>query len=540
MSEPMPQPSNPAATGSSDPRMTGLSPTQVQRLQAAARAIRDGQPADAEQALHAVHDEAPDHPEALRLLGILYTLGGRTDEAVSALQQALTAHPDDAQLRIDLGSALHRAGQADAAHEQWQRACSLAPDHAIAWFNLGRSRQLHGDTEAAIEALERASALQPELLPALVLLGDALVHMGRFDEADARYRAALALQPDCGDAWRGLANMKTRPLSDDDRTQLEAALSRPQAADSDRIAMGFALGKLSEDQGRYRQAFEALVDANARLRRLAPWNAAAFHRHVEALRDACTRLPAALDPGLGREAILIVGMPRSGSTLFEQILAAHSRVEGASELPDLEEVLADESRRRGQPLLQWLGQATAADWQRLGRDYLARTARWRQRAPRFTDKLPENWIHTGLLQAMLPGATVIDARRDAVETGWSCFKQQFYRLPHFACTLTDVAAYTRDYVRSMDAWQAQRPERIRVQRYEALLAEPETQIRELLAFCGLPFEPACLQFHRSQRSVRTASAAQVRQPLRHDTARAERYGALLNPLRFGLGLPTIE
>jgi tetratricopeptide (TPR) repeat protein len=522
---------------SADPRLAGLSPPQVLQLQAAARAIRDGQAAQAQQGLHDLLAEASGHPEVLRLLGILHTLCRRFDEAQATLQHALAELPDDPQLLSDLASAQQGAGLVTAAQASWRRACTVAPEYAMGWFNLGRSLQLQGDTDAAVDALERASTLQTDLLPALILLGDALVHQGRFDDADARYRAALALHPGCGDAWRGLANMKTRPLSGQDRVQMEAALARRDIADSDRIAMGFALGKLCEDQQRYRQAFDAIAQANARLRQLAPWNAGAFHAHVEALRAAVPALPTPRAPQLGHEAIFVVGLPRSGSTLFEQILAAHPQVEGASELPDLEEVLNEESRRRGQPLLRWLADASADDWQRLGQRYLERTARWRERKPRFTDKLPENWLYSGLLRAMLPGATVIDARRDAIEAGWSCFKQQFYRLPHFACTLTDIAAYTRDYERAMDGWRAERPARIRIQRYEALLADPPGQIRELLAFCELPFEPACLDFHQATRSVRTASAAQVRQPLQRDTRRAEHYGALLDPLRFGLGLP---
>jgi hypothetical protein len=246
---------------------------------------------------------------------------------------------------------------------------------------------------------------------------------------------------------------------------------------------------------------------------------------------ACRALPRPRDPGFGAEAIFIVGMPRSGSTLVEQILAAHPQVEGASELDDLDEVLRGECHRRRQGLLQWLRAASAADWQRLGAEYLERTARWRRQRPRHTDKMPENWRYAGLLRAMLPGARIIDARRDRLETGWSCFKQQFYAQPHFANTLADIAAYQRDCEQAMDAWRAQDPARIRLQEYEALLAAPEAQIRALLDFCGLPFDPACLAFHAAGRSVRTASAAQVRQPLQAGTARASHYGDRLDPLR---------
>ena len=234
--------------------------------------------------------------------------------------------------------------------------------------------------------------------------------------------------------------------------------------------------------------------------------------------------------------IFIVGLPRSGSTLFEQILAAHPQVEGASELQDLGMVIQQESVRRGVPYPQWIPQASAADWQRLGRDYLARTARWRATRPRFTDKLPDNWKHAGVLRAMLPGATVIETRRDPLETAWSCFKQQFYSQPHFANTLADIGACLRGCERALDAWRARDPARLRLHRYEDLLADPEAAVRRLLADCGLAYDPACLHFHAATRSVRTASAAQVRQPLRRDTARAAAYGDLLDPLRHALEL----
>jgi tetratricopeptide (TPR) repeat protein len=524
---------------STEPRLDGLTPAAVEHLQKAARAMRDGAGALAHAALQSARQLAPDHPEVLRLFGILHIRAQRHDDAIAALGQAISQWPDYALAHSDLGNALQASGDMTAALRSWRRACALAPDAPMPWFNLGRNLQQHGDTDAAIDALQAAHRLAPDFLPALILLGDAQLHAGRFDDADADYRAALALHPACGDAWRGLANIKTPPLGDTDREQLDLMMQRIDITAADRIAMGFALGKVSEDRGLYQDAFVALQAANVQLRRVAPWNAGAFHTHVEHMLATAGKLTAVQDKSLGKEVIFIVGLPRSGSTLFEQILAAHSEVEGASELQDLEQTLSEESRRRGQPLLQWIGATPPSDWQRLGRRYLELTARWREHKPRHTDKLPSNWLLSRILGVMLPGARIIDARRDALEAGWSCYKQQFYRLPHFACTLTDIAAYIRDYERVMNLWHSVEPERIRIQRYESLLAEPEQEIRALLAFCGLPFDASCLDYHRAKRSVRTASAAQVRQPLRRDTARAANYGALLNPLRFGLGLPDV-
>jgi Flp pilus assembly protein TadD len=525
-----------SAGGDASLRMAGLPAEAVPRLHAAARAIRDGALASAESILRGVLAAAPEHPEALRLYGILHTRSNRPLAALDLLQRASARRPNDELILNDLGSALYACGEHAAAFVAWRRATELAPREPMPWYNLGRNLQLEGRTEPALDALQRACELAPTFVPAQVLRGDALTYLGRFDEAEAAYRAALRAHPACGDAWRGLANIKARPLSADDRERLAREFQRTDLAEPDRIAMGYALGKVCEDHGRYPEAFAALSDANARLRRLSPWDARAFRAHVDAVLAQTEALPAPLDPALGREAIFLVGLPRSASTLFEQILAAHPQVEGASELPDLAATLGDESARRGRPFLQWVGAATADDWQRLGLDYLRRTARWRERRPRFTDKMPENWLYAGVLRAMLPGAKVIETRRDPVEVGWSCFKQHFYRLPHFSCDLADIAAYTRDCERALAHWGKADPARVRAHSYEALLADPEGQIRELLAFCGLPFDARCLDFHRAERSVRTPSASQVRQPLRGDTARSAHYGALLDPLRQALGL----
>lgn len=518
-------------------RLDGLDATGVARLQAAAGAIRDGDERAARQSLAAVLDRAPEHPEAWRLYGLLHMRLLQPEAARQCYERTLAQWPDYALAHSDLGSAWQALGQTEAARASWRRACELAPHLPPPWFNLGRNLQQLGATASAVEALSRATELAPQMLPAQVLLGDALAHLGRIDEARSRYRRALDLAATCGDAWRGLANLRTRPFDEGDRQLLQALLARRDLSAGDRIALGFALGKACEDLDDYPAAFAAFAAANAEQRRLAPWHATAFHALVESVRVASTALPAPAVSTLGREVVFIVGLPRSGSSLVEHILAAHPHVEGASELPDLPATLAEESRRRGRPFPHWLGEASATDWQRLGERYLERTGHWRRQRPIHTDKLPENWLYAGLLRTMLPAARIVDVRRDRLEAGWSCYRQPFQRTPHFACTLTDIAAYIRDCERTLDAWRMAEPTRIRSQSYEALLEDPQGQIRALLDFCGLPFDPACLDFHRAERSVRTASAAQVREPLRRDTARAARYGARLDPLRLGLGLP---
>lgn len=517
--------------------MAGLAPESVAELQAAARAIRDDHFDVAEQLLAGLRARFPRHPEVLRLGAIVRLRQRRAGDAVAMLQEAISEHPGDALLHADLGTALVANGDRDGAFGAWRRACELAPREPMPWFNLGRNLQLAGESEPALEALQRCRALAADFLPAHILAGDALLHLGRFDEAAEAYRAALRFHPACGDAWRGLANIKSWPLSSEDCATLRAQLARNDIGEEDRIAMSYALGAGEEGLGDFDAAFAALNDANARLRRRAPWSRTAFEGFVDAMLSATASLPAPRDPDLGREAVFIVGMPRSGSTLFEQILAAHPDVEGASELPDLGEVIQVESKRRGKPFPQWIADANAGDWHRLGSDYLQRTARWHSSKPRFTDKMPENWKLAGVLRAMLPGATVIETRRDPLETAWSCYRQPFYQLPHFSCGFDDIATCLSGSERAMDAIRARDPRRVHLFRYEELLANPEACVRDLLDACGLAFDPACLEFHRAARSVRTASAAQVRQPLKNDTARAARYGARLDPLRRALGLP---
>jgi hypothetical protein len=233
--------------------------------------------------------------------------------------------------------------------------------------------------------------------------------------------------------------------------------------------------------------------------------------------------------------IFIVSMPRSGSTLTEQILASHSQVEGAIELTDVGQVMMDESDRVQKSFLDWMHTHTGGEWQQLGVRYLERTARWRTRKPRSTDKSIGNWRYVGAILAMLPEAKVVIARRDKLENCFGCYRYIFSRHP-YTHDFGDLARHYRDFDRAMAHWTSIYPGRVREQHYENLVADPEKEIRALLAYCELPFEEACLNFHETERRVSTLSASQVREKMRTDTARTDRYGALLDPLRAALGM----
>jgi tetratricopeptide (TPR) repeat protein len=522
------------------PRLQGLSQTAAQQLVAAAQAIESGGPEMASARLAPVLKAYPNHPEVLRVQAGILNLRGDYQGAVAAMRTAIRGRPDDALYYNTLGSILGSANEYDGAIAALRRACELQPQLAIAWFNLGVMLTRSMRHSAAIDALKRAVALEPRHMAARALLGDMLRTGNRVEEASAEYRRVISEQPWSGMAWWGLANLKTLRLGSDDVEQLRRAMRDARAGDNDRIAMGFALAKALDDQGCYAESLQALSEANAIARRRRQWNAAAFSAEISAILDAFTPPPAgAAHAALGHEVIFIPSLPRSGSTLVEQILASHSKVEGPGELPDLPLTLSEEGRRRGKPFPHWVRELKPADWQRLGERYLERTADLRERRPIFTDKLPGNWYYIGAIRAMLPGAKLIVCRRDPLETCFSCYRQHLDN-NEYTRTFDDLAAYWRDYDRAIRHWRALSPGHVYEHVYEDLLADPETSVRALLEFCDLPFEEACVHFHETARDVRTPSAMQVREPLRRDTAHAPRYGAMLDPLRRALGLPTFS
>ena len=527
---------NTSATARSKAALAGLPAPASAAVIAAERALNAHKPDEAERHLVSAMALAPAHAEVLHLLGNVQAMRGQYAEAVATLQRATAARPQDPLILNSLGIALGKAGRPDDAIAALRQACTLEPGLAGAWFNLALIHAGLAEYEPAIDALRRVVSLAPTHHNARAMLADILREDGCTDDARAAYRDVLARQPLSGMAWWGLANIKTVPLQAADVDAIRRALANPQTGAHDRVALLFALAKGLEDQQCYAEAFATLQQANANARqRKPPWNAAAVSAQVDALL-ATFQAPMITGSDFGSEAIFVVSLPRSGSTLTEQILASHPQVEGASELGDLWQVVAEESQRRQRPLSEWAKGLPAADWRRLGERYLERTARWRTRRPRFTNKMPDNWLYAGAALAMLPGARIVACRRDPLETCFSCCRQMLNGNA-YTHDFNDLATYWRDFDRAVRHWQATDPQRVRVQVYEELVADPEAQTRALLDFCGLPFDPACLRFYETDRRVRTPSASQVREPLRRDTARTAKYGALLDPLRKALGLP---
>jgi Tfp pilus assembly protein PilF len=520
--------------GKSPDRLEGLSP-RVQRLVIRALRWLDRQEVDfADRALAEAAASAPEHPEILRLRAVTLHMRQRHAEAIELLRRASALRPDDAAIWNNLGSALGESGDLEGAHHAFSRAASSTPETSVSWFNVARASDALLRTEEAEAACARALAIDPAHITARVLRANLLKTLGRLDDASAEFRAVLARKPDSAEAWAGLVGMKSERATEEDLERLAQLYRRPDLMDGQRAIVGFAYTLALEAHERFDDAFKVTNEVNAVRRRMVNWNAANARAVFESIDAAFAKPVASAEGDLGREVIFIVSLPRAGSTLVEQILAAHPDVAGAGEIDVLPAILREESARRGVDFPAWIADATSEDFSRLGHEYLARTAHWRRRKPRSTDKNLGNWQLVGAIRAMLPGARIVEARRDALETCWSCLKHQFSSDVPYVYDADELASYWHDYDRLMRAWHARYPGAILRHDHEALVADPETTVRRLLDFCGLAFDARCLDFHEVERDVRTASAGQVRSPLASDTARAERYGALLDPLRAAL------
>lgn len=511
----------------------GLNPSNAARLGNAGQALEAGRLDEAAQLLQAAHHDAPEHPEVLRLQSGLLSQRGRHAEAIQLMRLALSRRGEDPLYHNTLGTVLGAAGDYDEAIRALQRSCSLQPRLALAWYNLGVMLTRAVRNDEAMVALRSALSLEPVNIGASALLADLLRTQGQTVDAEKIYGRLIQEQPWSGVAWWGLADLKHRRFDANGIKAMQAALKHREASVDDRIATGLALAKAFDDTGRFDDSLKTLHAAHALAWQRRPWNAAAMSGALARIRQAFVPAPTPAATSLGREVVFIVSLPRSGSTLVEQILASHSQVEGAGELPDLPLVIAEESRRRGQPFPHWVGAMQPTDWERLGKRYLERTAHWRRVRPIFVDKLPNNWMYLGAIRAMLPGARIVGCRRDPLETCFSCYRQ-YMQNSDYANRFEDLAAFWRDYDVSLREARGLWPAHVHEHIYEDLLAEPEPVVRSLLEFCALEYEPACLAFHTSTRTVRSPSATQVRQPLRQDTARLGHYGAMLDPLRHAL------
>ncbi len=473
---------------------------------------------------------APGHAEVLRWAAMLHDAAGEYAEAIEATRKAIDQHPDDPELLRLLARVLVNNVDDEGALLALRQAATCTT-HPEDWIELAILFDQHGWIEDSLLAVDAALRVSPGVPRAHLLRSRCLQALGDAPAAAAECRRVIASGSEVAAAWFALLDLKTVGIDDAELAQLAHAYRRATTAYESSL-LGFALARAHEVHGDHTAALAMFTRVNDAVAVAQRWDSARFAADAELIADAFTHVEPGRDLSLGENVVFIVGIPRSGSTLVEQVLARHPDVEAASELPTLEHVIAVESRRRRKPLAQWACEATPDEWARLGNEYLRRTARWRQQHRVSTDKCPGNWLLSGALRAMLPGARIIDCRRDPLETAWSCYKQLFAPgKADFSYRFEDLAAYTHSYRSVADRWHQQHPSNYRIFNYEELVADADTFVRRLLAFCTLAFDSRCLQPHEAIRAVRTTSSAQVREPIRRVALRGEAYGAGLDRLR---------
>jgi len=514
------------------------------RLLEAAAALCDNRIAVAEALLRQHLWQHPTDVAAIRMLAEVASRLGRYGDAQKLLERCLELAPGFTAARHNLALVLHRQTRAEAALAEIDRALAVEPRNPgyrnLKAAILGRI----GEYSRSIELYHEVLAEYPGQAKAWMSYGHALKAAGRQDECIAAYRKSLELAPACGETWWSLANLKTFRFSDAELAQFERWLTEAELTVEDRFHFHFTIGKALEDRGDWTGSFRHYAEGN-RLRR------GSVHYDPEELAGLVERSKRLLSQqffserrGFGCTApdpIFIVGLPRSGSTLLEQILASHPLVEGTMELPDVpgivRELGAKKTRQQASRYPEILATLSAADLQALGERYRAQTRIQRKTtAPFFIDKMPNNFAHVGFIHLLLPNAKIIDARRHPLACCFSCFKQHFARGQHFTYDLAELGRYYRDYVGLMAHFDAVLPGRVHRVIYEQLIADFEGEVRRLLDYCGLPWEPACLRFWENERAVRTASSEQVRQPIyREGLDQWRHFEPWLGPLVEALG-----
>jgi tetratricopeptide (TPR) repeat protein len=490
---------------------------------------------------------APKHVEGMRLLADIGIRLGALDDAEFLLESALRFEPDHEGARIDYVQVLRKRQKFERALEEARRLLERNPADPRFRSIFAIECMQSGDYETALTAFDRVLESVPGDPVTLTSRGHALKTCGRSADAVASYREALANRPEHAEAWYSLANLKTYRFDGEERARMAALEADPNLTAQDRTYLHFALGKAHEDQEEYETAFRHYVAGNRIRRAESRYDAERMHDELRRTAEVCAPELFERHRGDGCPApdpIFIVGLPRAGSTLLEQILASHSRVDGTLELPNVLS-LVQQLRRRGPgngagAYPEVLNDLEGAELSAFGEAYLRDTRIHRAGAPFFTDKMPNNFRHVGLIKLMLPRAKIVDARRHPLACCTSGFKQLFAEGQEFTYDLTDLGRYYRDYVALMDHWDRVLPGAVLRVMHEDVVEDLEGQVRRLLDFCGLPFEEACLEFHRTERVVRTASSEQVRQPLyRTGVEDWEHFEPWLDPLKEALG-PALE
>jgi tetratricopeptide (TPR) repeat protein len=483
------------------------------------RLQRMGNLKDAEKIYRDVLLQDPENVDALRLLAGVAMRAKHWGDAEVLLEKALRIAPDFYQGWMDLGHARQEQDRTDAALDAFERAIGIEPGRPNGYAASGTALGMSGRHDEAIEFFRQAIERDERHAGALAGLGHVLKTIGRQDEAVAAYRSCIEHNPGHGEAWWSLANLKTFRFSDEEIAAMESLVAKDGLGNEPRANVQFALGKAWEDKGDFDRAFGWYRAGNENRRQRENYDPVQTMDNHDQFIEVFSREFLAGKSGTGCDSpapIFIVGLPRSGSTLLEQILASHPDVEGTHELPDLSRTARSiglgRNDRHAYP--RAVAELDPGQFRDLGEDYLRRSERHRQLGrPRFTDKMPNNFVHIGLISLILPNAKIIDARRHPLDSCLGSFKQLFARGQPFTYDLFELGEFYMQYRRLMDHWHAVLPGKVLEVHYEDVVADTETQVRRLLEYCELPWNDSCLRFYESDRAVKTASSEQVRQPI---------------------------
>jgi cytochrome c-type biogenesis protein CcmH/NrfG len=477
---------------------------------------------------------------AIRMLAEVAGRIGRYADAETLLRRALELAPDFTAARANLATALYRQNRPGEALDALATLLDQEPDNAGGQNLKAAALSRVGAYEEAVALYADVLAKHPDQPKVWMSYGHVLKTVGRTGDGVAAYRSALRLAPTLGEVWWSLANLKTVKLGPEDVAAMSAALETSGLSAQDRLHLHFARGKALEDAGDAEASFGHYAEGNRIRHAQVGYDPDEVTRHVARAKALLTPEFFAARAGQGCPApdpIFVLGMPRSGSTLVEQILASHPLVEGTMELPDIPLLARRAASRDEAEWAERIAGLSAEELRALGEEYLDRTrVQRREGRPFFIDKMPNNWVHVGLIHLILPNAKIVDARRHPLDCCFSNFKQHYARGQGFSYSLSDMGRYYADYVALMAHVDTVLPGRVHRVIHERLLDDPEGEVRSLLDALGLEFDPACLAFYENRRAVRTASSEQVRRPLNRDGQDQWRpYESWLRPLKDALG-----
>ena len=511
-------------------------------MRRAVQAAADGAARQAEAIYRDILRADPNHVHALIGLANAALDGNAPGDAERLLKHALSVSPNTSHAHRGMARWHMNRGRFEPAEAAARRATVLNPELAESWTTLGTVCAGGLKQAEAARAFKQSLAIAPRQPRVQLSLGHVQKALGDRAGSERAYKAALGLAPQLGEAWWSLADLKTYAFSDAEVAAMRRVLDQESLGDRDRAAVRFALGKAAEDAGAVDDAFEHYRRGNAIRRRHESFDVERFERQCRRLQETFTaaRIERKQAPAApGATPIFVVGLPRSGSTLVDQILSSHSQVRGTMELPHILGYVREmDPERGGKPpgYPAAVEGMSPADFNALGQRYLEETRPYRGDAPFFVDKMPNNFMHVGLIACMLPAAVFVDARRHPLGCCFSIFKQSFARGQAFGYDLDALAAYYRGYLGAMAHWDRVLPGRVHRVIYERMVDATEAETRSLLDGCGLAFEPACLRFHETQRVVRTASAEQVRRPIYQQAkTQWQAFEAHLGSLKAALG-----